>query len=251
MSLTATSLLLMLLSGAAPCDADTRVMLVPFERLALPPAEARALEEATRRAVAALPDACLESREDTLERLRGAGESLAVCGNTECRSAQATALGARRLVSGVALGVGGMRSVALTVTDARGTEARAQFEAPATTPGEADARARQALQQVWASLGTARAAREPRGSRVLPKVLLGAGGAALAAGVGFGLAARRTESKVSRNGGECAAAGDGFRDCFASSLNAGRREARTSNVLLGVGALLGLGGAVSLIWEWP
>ncbi|MFP2899934.1 hypothetical protein ACLEQD_26680, partial [Corallococcus sp. 4LFB] len=71
------------------------------------------------------------------------------------------------------------------------------------------------------------------------------------AGVGFGLAARSTESKVSRNGGECATAGASFTDCFASRLDAGRRQARTSNVLLGVGALLGLGGAVSFIWELP
>lgn len=251
MSLSATSLLLMLLPGAIPCDADTRVVLMPFERLALTSTEARALEDATRRAVAALPDACLESREDTLERLRGSGAALAACGNAECRSAQATALSARRLVRGVALGVGGKSRVALTVTDSRGTETRAQFEAPTTTPGEADARARLALQQVWAPLGTARAVREPRGSRVLPKVLLGAGGVALAAGVGFGLAARSTESKVSRNGGECAAAGETFTECFSSRLGAGRRQARTSNVLLGVGALLGLGGAVSFIWELP
>ncbi|NOK20100.1 hypothetical protein [Corallococcus carmarthensis] len=246
------SLLLMLLRVSAPCDAQTRVVLVPFERLALPSEDARELEDATRRAVAALPDACLESREDTVARLRGSGASLAACGDAECRSAQASALGARRLVRGVALGVGGKRSVALTVTDAKGTETRAQFEASAaTTPGEADARARQALQQVWSPLVTTQAVREPQGSRVLPKVLIGAGGVALIAGVSFGLAARSTESKVSRNGGECAAAGEAFADCFASRLDAGRRQARTSNVLLGVGALLGLGGAVSFIWELP
>ncbi|MFP2902664.1 hypothetical protein ACLEQD_41205, partial [Corallococcus sp. 4LFB] len=67
------SLLLMLLRMSAPCDAQTRVVLVPFERLALPSEDARELEDATRRAVAALPDACLESREDTVARLRGAG----------------------------------------------------------------------------------------------------------------------------------------------------------------------------------
>ncbi|RKH64314.1 hypothetical protein [Corallococcus llansteffanensis] len=248
MSLSA-SLLLWLAQGAVPCDANTRVVLVPFERVALPSADARALEDATRRAVAALPEACLESRDDTVARLRGSGASLSACGNAECRSAQAGALGARRLVRGVALGVGGRRSVALTVTDARGPETRAHFEAPATTPGEAEARARQALQQVWSPLGTAKAA--PRGSRLLPKVLLGTGGVALAVGVGFGLAARSTESKVSKNGGECAAAGEGFTDCFASRLDDGRRQARTSNVLLGLGALLGVGGALSFIWELP
>ncbi|WP_375741844.1 hypothetical protein NR800_19510 [Corallococcus interemptor] len=250
MSLPA-SLLLMLLRMSAPCDANTRVVLMPFERLALPSEDARELEDATRRAVAALPDACLESREDTLARLRGSGAALTACGDAECRSAQASALGVRRLVRGVALGVGGKRSVALTVTDARGPETRAQFEAPATTPGEADARARQALHQVWSPLVTAQATREPQRSSVLPRVLWGAGGAALLAGVGFGLAARSTESKVSRNGGECATAGQSFADCFESRLEAGRRQARTSNVLLGVGALLGVGGAVSFIWELP
>ena len=249
MSLSAASLLLWLAQGAVPCDANTRVMLVPFERVALPSAEARALEDATRRAVAALPDACLESRDDTVARLRGSGAALAACGTAECRSAQLGALGARRMVRGVALGVGGRRSVALTVTDARGPETRAHFEAPGTTPGEAEARARQALEQVWSPLGTARAA--PRGSRLLPKVLVGASGVALAVGVGFGLAARSTESKVSKNGGECATAGEGFTDCFASRLGDGRRQARTSNVLLGLGALLGVSGALSFVWELP
>ncbi|QAT87496.1 hypothetical protein EJ065_5966 [Corallococcus coralloides] len=250
MSLPA-SLVLMLLRMSAPCDANTRVVLMPFERLALPSTDARELEDATRRAVAALPDACLESREDTVARLRGSGAALTACGDAQCRSAQATALGVRRLVRGVALGVGGKRSVALTVTDARGPETRAQFEAPATTPGEADARARLALQQAWSPLVTAHAAREPQGSRVLPKVLWGAGGAALIAGVGFGLAARSTESKLSKNSGDCATAGEAFADCIASRLDAGRRQARTSNVLLGVGALLGVGGTVSFIWELP
>ncbi|WP_223636766.1 hypothetical protein [Corallococcus sp. EGB] len=245
------SLLFMLLRMSAPCDANTRVVLVPFERLALPSADARELEEATRRAVASLPGACLESRDDTLARLRGSGAALAACGDAACRSAQASALGARRLVRGVALGVGGKRSVALTVTDARGSETRAQFEAPATTPGEADARARQALQQVWSPLVATQARRESRGPRVLPKVLWGAGGAALLAGVGFGLASRSTEAKVSKNGGECATASESFAQCFSAQLEKGRREARTSNVLMGVGALLGLGGTVSFIWELP
>ncbi|MGE6760705.1 hypothetical protein ACQKGO_21990 [Corallococcus interemptor] len=244
-------LMLLLLRVTAPCDAGTRVVLVPFERLALPSADARELEEATRRAVAAMPDACLESREDTLARLRGSGDALAACGDAECRSAQASALGASKLVRGVALGVGGKRSVALTVTDARGTEARAQFEAPATSPGEADARAKKALEQVWSPRTTARATRESQGSRMLPKVLWGAGGAALLAGVGFGLASRSTESKLSKNGGECATAGESFAACFSSQLRKGRSQARTSNVLLGVGALLGAGGAVSFIWELP
>ncbi|NNB90795.1 hypothetical protein [Corallococcus exiguus] len=250
MSLPA-SLLLMLLRMSAPCDANTRVVLMPFERLALPSADARELEDATRRAVAVLPDACLESREDTVARMRGSGAALTACGDAECRSAQASALGVRRLVRGVALGVGGKRSVALTVTDARGPETRAQFEAPATTPGEADARARQALQQVWSPLVTTQAAREPRGSRVLPKVLWGVGGAALLAGVGFGLAARSTESKLSKNGGDCAKAGEAFADCITARLETGRRQARTSNVLLGAGTLLGVGGTVSFIWEIP
>ncbi|MBN9683174.1 MULTISPECIES: hypothetical protein [unclassified Corallococcus] len=250
MSLPA-SLLWMVLRMSAPCDADTRVVLMPFERLALPSTDARELEDATRRAVAALPDACLESREDTMARLRGSGAVLAACGDAACRSAQASALGVRRMVRGVALGVGGKRSVALTVTDARGPETRAQFEAPATTPGEADARARHALQQVWSPLVTTPSARQPQGSRMLPRVLWGVGGAALLAGVGFGLAARSTESKVSKNGGECVAAGEAFADCFASRLRTGRNQARTSNVLLGAGALLGVGGAVSFIWELP
>ncbi|NPD28638.1 hypothetical protein [Corallococcus exiguus] len=250
MSLPA-SLLLMLLRMSAPCDANTRVVLMPFERLALSSADARELEDATRRAVAALPGACLESREDTVARLRGSGAALTACGDAACRSAQATALGVRRLVRGVALGVGGKRSVALTVTDARGPETRAQFEAPATTPGEADARARQAIAQVWSPLVTTQAAREPQGSRVLPKVLWGVGGAALLAGVGFGLAARRTESKLSMNGGDCARAGEAFADCITTQLETGRRQARTSNVLVGAGALLGVGGTVSFIWEIP
>jgi hypothetical protein len=82
-------------------------------------------------------------------------------------------------------------------------------------------------------------------------VLLAAGGVALAAGVGFGLAARRSEASLSTGTAGCTGEGEAFRSCIAGRLQEGRRQARTANMLMGAGAVLGAGGAVFFVWELP
>ncbi|MFP2912711.1 hypothetical protein ACLESD_48420, partial [Pyxidicoccus sp. 3LFB2] len=67
----------------------------------------------------------------------------------------------------------------------------------------------------------------------------------------FGMASRRAESRISAGNAGCAGEGDAFRACLDGRLRDGRRQAKTANVLLGTGALLGAGGALFLVWEVP
>ncbi|MFP2933763.1 hypothetical protein ACLESO_53245, partial [Pyxidicoccus sp. 3LG] len=90
-----------------------------------------------------------------------------------------------------------------------------------------------------------------RPTRLWPKVLLAAGGVALAAGVGFGVASRRAESRLSAGNAGCTGEGAAFRACLDGRIRDGRRQATTANVLLGAGALLGAGGTFFLVWELP
>ncbi|MFY0583397.1 hypothetical protein ACN28S_62035 [Cystobacter fuscus] len=165
--------------------------------------------------------------------------------------AQVLALGAQRLVRGVALGVGGTRGVALTLVDREGLESHATLElSPAeAVSGPDETRAREALGSLWAARTGRRVDERP--ARVLPTVLVTAGGVALAVGVGFGLAARQSQKTLSTGAADCGGEGPAFRECFAARLREGRSRATTANVLLGTGALLGAGGTVFFLWEWP
>lgn len=246
MSLLSIALALSL--AQAPCGGGERVVLVPFQPVALTTAEARQVEDAVRRAAEGTSGVCLEPRAATVEKVRGQGGRLPDCADAACRGMQTVALNADRLVRGVALGVGGGRSVALTLVDRGGQEQRAvvQLSSEGVPPGQEEERVREAFQHLWTA-GRARA----RAGRVLPTVLLAAGGVALAAGVGFGLAARRTEAGLSSGEAGCTGEGEAFRSCFAGRLKEGQRQARTANVLMGAGALLGAGGAVFFVWELP
>jgi hypothetical protein len=124
-----------------------------------------------------------------------------------------------------------------------------QLSGEGLEPGQEEARVREAFQGLWTSRlgGQAKAGR----SKVLPTVLLAAGGVALAAGVGFGLAARRTESALSSGDAGCTGEGEAYRACISGRLREGHRQARTANVLMGASALLGAGGAVFFVWELP
>ena len=257
MSALSVALLLSLTQAAAVCEGE-KVVLLPFDTVALSRTETRALEDAARRAVAATPGVCLESRSDTVARLRTLGPDALTCEGSTCLGTRGVAPGAAWLVRGVALGVGGGRSVVLSLVDALGWESRQTFQLPAamTEPGEAESRARQSFKALWTGRPSARGmAQAPvsveRTERVWPKVLLAAGGAALAAGVGFGVAARRSESRLSAGNAGCAGEGEAFRACLDGRLKDGRRQASTANVLLGTGALLGAGGAFFLVWELP
>ncbi|WNG23324.1 hypothetical protein F0U62_04230 [Cystobacter fuscus] len=248
MSLVALALALTL--AQTPCRGE-RVVLVPFQPVALSTAEARRAEDLVRRAVEALPGACLESRADTVARMKARGGRLASCSDAACRGAQVLALGAQRLVRGVALGVGGTRSVALTLVDREGLESHATLElSPAeAVSGPDETRAREALGSLWAARTGRRVDERP--ARVLPTVMVAAGGVALAVGVGFGLAARQSQKTLSTGGADCGGEGQAFRECFAARLREGRSRATTANVLLGTGALLGAGGTVLFLWELP
>lgn len=247
---------LSLTQSAADCEGQ-KVVLIPFDRVALAREEARGLEDAVRRAVGSTPGVCLEPRAETVARLRTLGPGATTCEGATCLGTRSVAPGAAWLVRGVTLGVGGSRSVVLTLEDARDWEARELFQVPAKAEsGEAEARARQAFQTLWAGRPSQDAgARSPvsveRPTRMWPKVLLAAGGAALAAGVGFGVASRRAESRLSAGNAGCGGEGEALRACLDERLRSGRKQATTANVLLGTGALLGAGGAFFLVWELP
>ena len=251
MSLLSFALGMGLALAPAPCRGGERVVLVPFQPVALSTAEARRLEDAVRRAAERTSGVCLEPRADTVAKVRAQGGRLADCVDAACRSAQAVGLGADRLVRGVALGVGGGRSVTLALVDREGLESHTLLElsGEGLPPGLEEARAREAFQELWKTRLSTRAVKHP--GRVWPTVLLAAGGVALAAGVGFGLAARRSESGLSQGTAGCGGEGEAFRSCFAGRLKEGQRQARTANVLMGAGALLGAGGAVFFAWELP
>lgn len=248
---------LSLTQSAADCEGQ-KVVLVPFDRVALAREEARGLEDAVRRAVGSTPGVCLEQRAETVARLRTLGPGATTCEGATCLGARSVAPGAAWLVRGVTLGVGGSRSVVITLEDSRGWEARELFQVPAVKSGlaEAGARARQSFQTLWAGrpsqdAGTRSPVSVARPARLWPKVLLAAGGAALAAGVGFGVASRRAESRLSAGNAGCGGEGAALRACLDERLRSGRKQATTANVLMGTGALLGAGGAFFLVWELP
>lgn len=235
--------------GALPAWAEcegARLVLLPFEAVALPRPEARATEDAVRRALSRTPGVCLEPRARTVERLRALGGRLSPCEDAGCRSTQVASLEAEALVRGRAFGLGGERTVTLVLVERDGGEARRTYP---VTAGDAEESSLRAFGALWESRHPVARA----GSRLgpWPKVMLGVGAAALVAGVGFGLAARSTERELSTGTGGCTGEGDAFRRCFSERLARGERQSLVSNTLLGAGALLGAGGAVLFVWELP
>lgn len=231
---------------AASCD-GARLVLLPFEAVALSRAEARETEDAVRRALARTPGVCLEPRARTVERLRALGGRLSPCEDAGCRSTRVASLEADALVRGRAFGLGGERTVTLVLVERDGTEARRTYP---VTAGDAEESSLRAFGELWAAHHPAVAG---TGSRLgpWPKVMMGVGAAALVAGVGFGLAARSTERELSTGTGGCTGEGDAFRRCFSERLARGERQSLLSNTLLGAGALVGAGGAVLFVWELP
>ncbi|WP_224248870.1 hypothetical protein [Hyalangium gracile] len=243
-------LALMLSLGATPpglpCEGE-RLVLLPFDTVALPRAEARRTEEAVRRAVAKMAGVCLESRKETVERLLAQAGQQEVCTEATCRAAEVKSLGARWLVRGRVLGLGGERTVALVLVAADGQETRSTFQVP-----ERDAGMEQAAQKAFEPLWRVKTRRtEEKKLRPWPVVLMGTGVAALAAGVGFGMAARSTERRFSQGDGGCAGEGEEFRRCFADGLRRGERQSKLATGLTGAGAVLGAGGAILFVWELP
>src|SRR5687767_5972188 len=118
----------------APC-AGERVALLPFDAVALARPEARRTEEAIRRALARTSGLCLESRQQTVEKLRAQGGRPAPCTDAGCRSAEVKSLGTWWMVRGRVLGLGGERTVALVLVGPDGGEARSTFSVPTLEAG--------------------------------------------------------------------------------------------------------------------
>jgi hypothetical protein len=231
----------------APCEGE-RVALLPFDAVALARPEARRTEEAVRRALARTSGLCLESRQQTVEKLRAQGGRPAPCTDAACRAAEVKSLGTWWVVRGRVLGLGGERTVALVLVGPDGGEARSTFLVPALEAGAEDAAAR-AFSVLWEARQPRPAA--PKTLRPWPQVLMGAGVAALVAGAGFGLAARSTEKRLSEGTGGCEGEVEAFRRCFEDELRRGRRQSLVANGLMGTGVVLGAGGALLFVWELP
>ncbi|MFL5343179.1 MAG: hypothetical protein ACJ8AT_00190 [Hyalangium sp.] len=243
-------LALMLSLGATPqaaCEGE-RLVLLPFDSVALTRPEARSTEEAVRRALARTPGVCLEPRKDTVERLRARAGKQEECSEPTCRASQVKAFGAQWLVHGRALGLGGERTVSLALLGADGQETRTTFQVP-TLDAEAEEAARKAFGSLWEARHPRRESKKTL--HPLPMVLMGTGVAALAVGAGFGLAAHSTEKRFSQGTGGCQGEGEDFRRCFSDGLRQGERQSHLANGLLGAGAVLGAGGAVLFVWELP
>jgi hypothetical protein len=234
-------------SQGTPCEGE-RLTLLPLDAVAVPRADARKAEDVLRRSLAKDASLCLEPRKETVERLLTLGGKLAPCDDAACRSAQVKALGARWLVRGRVLGLGGERSVALVLVSPEGKETRSTFTLPELEAGAEDVAAR-AFASLWGT--RPRQPVEHRTLRPWPQVLMGTGAAALAAGIGFGLAARSTERRLSQGSGGCVGEGEAFRQCISDGLRKGERQSLIANSLMGTGAVLGAGGAVLFIWELP
>jgi hypothetical protein len=251
---TLLPLALLLSLGAAPqgrpCEGE-RLTLLPFDAVAVSRADARRAEEVLRRALArntATPGVCLEPRKETVERLLALGGKLAPCSDETCRTAQVKALATQWVVRGRVLGLGGERTVALVLVGPEGQETRETFTLPVLEAGAEDAASR-AFTALWRTRSHQPVARKTL--RPWPQVLMGTGAAALAAGIGFGLASRSTERRLSQGTEGCAGVGDEYSRCIARELRKGERQSLIANSLLGTGVMLGAGGAILFIWELP
>jgi hypothetical protein len=248
---TLLPLALLLSLGATPqapsCEGE-RLTLLPFDAVAVPRPEARRAEDAVRRSLAKDAGLCLEPRRETVERLLALGGRLAPCEDDTCRGAQVKVLGTRWLLRGRVLGLGGERQVALVLVGPQGQEARTTFTLPGLEAGAEEAAAR-AFTALWET--RSRPPEERKRLRPWPQVLMGAGAAALVAGVGFGLASRSTERRLSQGTGGCEGEGEAFQRCFSDGLRKGERQSLLANSLLGTGVVLGAGGAILFIWELP
>lgn len=245
-------LALMLSLGASPpgaaCEGE-RVVILPFDMVALSRSEARRTEEIVRRAVAKTAGVCLESRKETVERLLALSGKQEPCVDDACRALEVKAFGAKWLVRGRVLGLGGERTVALVLAGAEGHEARSTFTVPVLEAAAEDAAAK-AFAALWEARGP-RPEEARKTVRAWPMVLVGTGAAALVTGLGFGMAARATEKRFSEGTGGCEGEGEAFRRCFADGLRRGERQSQLANGLLGAGAVLGATGAIFFVWELP
>jgi hypothetical protein len=222
--------------GAARAECVGRAVIVPFEYVAADAKVAHEAEQRVREAAARQMGACVEGREATVKRLQRLGPFLSACPDDACRANRAAALEAGTVVEGVALGMGGRPSLALSVWGRDGKAVHASVPLGGAEP-ELDA-----LFDQWA--------RRERGGGPWPFVSLGAAAGAVAVGAFFGARVRHEQQAVS-DGTACAGtSGQELSGCLGARLAQGRRDAVTANVLWGAGAALAAGGTVWLVWEW-
>jgi len=232
----AAALALWAVAGTARAECAGRVVIVPFDYLASEAKLAREAEQLVRDAAARRLGACVEAREATVKRLQRLGAFLSSCPDDACRAGRASALEAAAVVEGIALGVGGRPSVALSLWGRDGKGVRA------SVPLEGGAAELDALFEKWA--------RQDRGAGPWPMVSLGAAAGAVVAGAFFGARVRQEQQAVG-DGTACAGmSGPALSGCLDARFAAGRRDALAANVLFGAGAALAAGGTIWLVWEW-
>jgi len=232
----AAALALWAVEGTARGECAGRVAIVPFDYLASEAQVAREAEQRVRDAAARRLGACVESREATVKRLQRLGPFLSACPDDACRASRASALEAASVVEGIALGVGGRPSLALSLWGRDGKAVRA------SVPLEGGEKELDALFERWA--------RRERGAGPWPYVSIGAAAGAVAVGAFFGAKVRQEQQAVS-DGTACAGmTSQALSGCLDARLADGRRDALAANALFGAGAALAAGGTIWLVWEW-
>ncbi len=238
-------------TGPSDCRGES-FAVAPLEPLALSPHDALDEEGRVRDVLSELENSCLVARAHSAKVLAELpGLRVPSCPDAACRAKLVERFGARWLVSGTVYGLGGGRTVTLTLWSADGAivqrasytgsdpqrpltrlvqEARLGHSLVAEAGGKGDARFRLGWPQV--ALG-------------------GAAVTALAVGGGFGYASLRTERRLSTSATGCQGDAIVYQQCFADEYRLGARQARTANVLYGLAAVLGASAAVSFAVEWP
>ncbi len=241
-----------LLAIAAACTGEP-VVVAPFEPLATSPAVAREVEERVRKEIAATAGLCVEERGRTIRKLaKYENQRLPVCADETCSAAQARAMEAKWLLTGVVLGVGGRINVSLTLSgDVVGKQRRTTVAAD--EEGALAPSVRALFLPGPAPSEKSGGARPARGEKTrLPAILVASAGAvSLAAGGLLGAASQRTARSLEAGATGCSGTGEAYRDCFDARIRQGREQAAGANLLFGAGALLLAGASVMFVFELP
>lgn len=248
-----------LLLAAAPTP--ERVVVLPFEPLAIDPAKALEGEKAVRQSLQKIPRVELVDA-SRLRDLLASDASLRDCVETRCLATIATRLDAHSVVSGVVAGLGDFKSMVIKRTDRDGK----------LVTSVSDTLANEALkipELVCAAMGRgvnchqeaaqptliappppslAAAPSDSGGLRATRKAALGVGAAALVAfgaAAGFGVSANALSGQVEHKELTCTGATQA--ECLAGKLSTGRTHATVSNVLWGVGGAMAAAAVVLFV----
>lgn len=228
---------------AAACAEGGRVAMVPFEWIAIEPEAAREAESLVRAAALQRLGDCLEPRAATVERMKTLGAAMASCTEDACRARRAVALRSAWVLEGIALGVGGRRTVSLWLWSRNGRMVKRVAPLP---EGDQREKAAELVNGLWSQHSTSKPV------RVLPVVVWGAAVAAGAGAVAMGLSAQGQAQALAEGTEGCAGQyGEDAQSCLQGKIQDGHRTALISNVLYGAAGALAAAGVVSLVWEWP